>query len=397
MDLPERVTVVVVGAGVAGCATALHLARRGHDVAIVDRAAFPRDKVCGEGLLPHGVTELDRLGLLDAVRGTGARPFRGIAYHVGTERAFGRFPPREPHRDGLGLRRLRVDAALADAVAAEPGVTLHTGVRFRGVHVDDGHVTVRTDQGEVRARAMVGADGMRSEVRRALALDRPDPAPPRYGVRAHYRLRGAPPDEVRVHVEADVELYLTPTGPDELNVAILCGRDVTRALGGDLLEGFQRLVAACEPVAALLQGAEPIDAPMLVGPLRQRVRGVVSDRALLVGDAAGFVDAITGEGMSLALVGARLAADTLHEALGHDRLDRRALRPYAKAHARACREATFLAEIVLWGLRHRRLARRVVRNLGRHPDLFGQILSVGTGQSGLAAIGPLGIARLLVG
>src|SRR5690606_201930 len=126
---------------------------------------------------------------------------------------------------------------------------------------------VETEHGPIRARALVGADGLRSGVRRAFGLHRDDPRPPRYGARAHYRLIGPPPDEVHVHVGDAVEFYVTPTGPDEVNVAVLCGKETSRALGGDLAAGFARLVGGEPAIAALLRGAEPRSAPALVGPL----------------------------------------------------------------------------------------------------------------------------------
>src|SRR5687767_8098600 len=89
-DVAGDAEVIVVGAGVAGCAVALHLARRGHSVILLDRSESPRDKVCGEGLMPHGVAALDRLGLLPLP--FPVLPFTGIGYHVAGVDAVGRFP-----------------------------------------------------------------------------------------------------------------------------------------------------------------------------------------------------------------------------------------------------------------------------------------------------------------
>ncbi len=377
--------MVVIGAGVAGCAAALHLARRGHRVVVLERGGFPREKVCGEGLMPHGVAELRALGIT-----VSGRPFPGIAWHHGDAVARGDFPAGA----GLGVRRYHLDALLASALAEEPGVTLHTGVRAGAIQRRAGEVVVQTDQGEVRARALVGADGRGSRVRRHLGLEAPASARPRYGIRAHYRLSEPPPDRVEVHVGPEAELYLTPTGAREINVAVLCGRETTRALRGGLTEGFERLVRGRLP---LLEGAERLTAPAVAGPLRQAVRSTVADRAVLVGDAAGFVDAITGEGMALSLLGARLAAELLDEGLRTDRLSAHDLAPHDRRWRRRVRDPARMAEVILWGLRRPRLAKRVVRNLARHPELFGRLLAVQAGQAPLTSLRLGGLRRLLVG
>ncbi|MEZ5237394.1 MAG: FAD-dependent oxidoreductase, partial [Acidimicrobiales bacterium] len=117
--------VLVIGGGPGGSATALQLARSGHRVMLLDRAGFPRDKVCGEGLMPYGVGELERLGLAAP---EGSQRFVGIGYTVGGHSAVGRFPGG---RYGLGVRRSRLDAELA-ARCEEAGVERRHGVQVRG-------------------------------------------------------------------------------------------------------------------------------------------------------------------------------------------------------------------------------------------------------------------------
>lgn len=381
--------VVVVGGGPGGSAVALGLARRGHHVVLLDRADFPRDKVCGEGLMPYGVAELGRLGLALDI---GARPFHGIGYHVRGASAVGRFPDG---RTGLGVRRHRLDDALARA-CADAGVDRRHRAAVRAVGGRPGAMWV--DAGtRIHARAIVGADGMHSAVRRSLGLQRPPRGRPRYGLRGHFALRdGAPElDVVEVHAGDGLELYLTPVGPGELNVAVLLERDAARGLKGDLQAGLLRLVHAHPSVSARLSGASLLGAPALCGPLRQEATDVVGDGALLVGDAAGFLDGITGEGMSLTLLSARLAVDALHDGLTAGRVDAAALRPYAVRRARAARDLTWLTEIVLSGIRHRRLAARVVRGLARHPDVFARVLGVSAGTGTLADVGLVGLLRVL--
>ena len=384
--------VVVVGGGVAGSATTLHLARRGHEVLVVDRATMPREKVCGEGLMPHGVSALRRLGVEPSAHGV---PFRGIRYAAGGVVAEGRFPGDTP---GYGLRRYRLDAALQELVAAHPRVELRSGVTVRKVVGEAGRMEVVTRRQTLRCRAVVGADGLHSKVRRQLGLHRPRPGRPRYGLRGHVRLaKGVPcPTTVDVHVVDGAELYVTPTAAHEVNIAVLAEGDTMRELAGDLGGGWRRLATASPAVAALLDGSTEQSRPAAIGPLRQSPSDTVADSALLVGDAAGFVDAITGEGMSLTLLDAEIAGDVLSSCLRRGRLRRGDLRAYARERARTHWQLTALTEAILWGIRVRPLARHVVRNLARHPEVFGDLLAVNTGRAPLWSLGIGGLRRALV-
>jgi flavin-dependent dehydrogenase len=387
--------VVVVGGGVAGAATAAGLARWGHEVILLDRAAFPREKACGEGLMPHGVSALAALGVLDDVLRTQPGRFTGISWQVGEVAAVGRFPGG---RAGLGVRRGRVDAAL-HAACRRDGVDLREGIRVRHLSGEAGDRVVHTDAGPLRCRAVVAADGLHSPIRRQLGLQAPPRGRVRYGARVHVALRPGTPDRDLVEVFSGEggELYLTPTGPGEVNVALLLERDAARALGAGREDAFWSLVRAFPPVRERLAGATAVSALRVVGPLRQAATTPVADGVLLVGDAAGFLDAITGEGMSLGLAGAALASRVLSAGLRTNRLRAVDLSAYASGLARSSRDQLWLTGLLLWGIRHRTLAQRVVANLARHPDLFGRILAVNTGEASLRSLGPTGLGRVLLG
>jgi 2-polyprenyl-6-methoxyphenol hydroxylase-like FAD-dependent oxidoreductase len=124
--------VVIVGAGPAGAALALALGRQGIEVALFDKAAFPRDKACGEGLMPSGVAVLQRLGLESVMRA--ALPFWGIRYHAGDRLAMGRFPRVAGAPSfGLGQRRLGLDHRLVEAAIAHPTVEWRPAPRVGGL------------------------------------------------------------------------------------------------------------------------------------------------------------------------------------------------------------------------------------------------------------------------
>lgn len=278
------IDLLVAGGGPAGLATAIHAALAGMEAVVVEPRSEPVDKACGEGIMPGGVRALRDLG----VEVTGHR-LRGIRYLDGPHRAEAAF--RGGH--GLGVRRTVLHSALSRRAAV------------LGVKVVPGKVgEVRQSADSVsaaglRARWLVAADGLRSPVRRALGLELPGRGPRRYGLRRHY-LTEPWTDLVEVHWSRYGEAYVTPVGDGLVGVAVLstvrCGYDAH-------LERFPGLAPFLSgPPANVVRGA---------GPMRQRVRRRVAGRVLLVGDAAGYVDALTGEGVALAFASAGAAVRCL--------------------------------------------------------------------------------------
>ncbi|MFC4590020.1 NAD(P)/FAD-dependent oxidoreductase [Sphaerisporangium corydalis] len=328
------IDVLVAGGGPAGLATAVYAAMAGMEAVVVEPRTGPVDKACGEGLMPSGVAALRSLGA--RVEGW---PLRGISYLDERHHAQALF--REG--TGLGVRRTTLHAALAER-ASEVGVKV--------VHGRVGDVRQHTDSVEaagMRARWLVAADGLHSPLRALLGLELPSRAPRRYGLRRHYRV--APwTDFVEVHWAARGEAYVTPVGGDLVGVAVLSSE---RQGYDEHLAGFPGLLARLEaPVATSVRGA---------GPLRQRVRGRVAGRVLLVGDAAGYMDALTGEGVSLGLLSARALVGCL-----------RAGRP--EAYEGAWRRLSFrhrlLTGALLAARRHPAPARLIVPAAHHLPALF---------------------------
>jgi len=293
------IDVLVVGGGPIGLATALLAHDAGLRVEVLEPRPTPVDKACGEGVMPGAVAALARLGV-----DPGGMPLQGVRYVAGSRRAEARFPDGP----GRGVRRIELQRALS-AAAADRGVPVHRE-RADGIRTDGSSVEV----GARRSRYLVGADGLHSTVRRAAGLDRPVLGGPRYGLRRHY---AASPwtDLVEVHWGADAEAYVTPVGPHVVGVAVLSARPGS----------FDEQLARFPAVRASLDGAEPLSGVRGAGPLRQRSAAVSRGRIALVGDAAGYVDAITGEGLSLGLA----AAAELIACLRADRLE-----DYPAAHRR---------------------------------------------------------------
>ncbi|GII51726.1 oxidoreductase [Planotetraspora thailandica] len=337
------IDVLVAGGGPAGLATAIHAALAGMEAVVVEPRGGPVDKACGEGLMPTGAAVLRSMGVV-----ADGRPFRGIRYVDGRHRAQAVF------RDGpgIGVRRTCLHAALSRR-AAELGVRVISGrverLRQSPSAVD---VAVRATGGgtpDVRARWLVAADGLHSPTRSLLGLDPPPSLPRRYGQRRHYRMTPWT-DFVEVHWAAAGEAYVTPVADDLVGVAVLSSR---RQAYHDHLADFPDLVARLNgPAVTPVRGA---------GPLRQRVRSRVRGRALLVGDAAGYVDAITGEGLSLALLSSRALVRCL-----------RAGRPaaYEAAWRRLSLRHRLLTAALLRARHHPGSARLIVPAAQRLPGLF---------------------------
>jgi flavin-dependent dehydrogenase len=291
--------VAIAGGGPAGLAAAIRCAERGFRSVVLERAAPPPDKACGEGLMPSGLRELHALGVRPA-----GMPFHGIRYLQENRAVEARFRGGS----GLGIRRTDLWAALHQRALAAGAEVRRAAVL--AARAQDDRVEIDTDAGAISARLLVAADGMHSPLRRAAGLDGAPPARSRFGLRRHFSL--APwSDLVEVHWARGVEAYVTPVGPQNVNVAFLWER-------GEADAGFDDLLGRFPPLRHRLAGAPAASEVRGAGPLEQRVRSRVGPRLALIGDAAGYVDAITGQGLSLAFAAAGLLARALPQDLSAD-------------------------------------------------------------------------------
>lgn len=374
--------VLVAGGGIAGSTLAILLGRRGISVELFERGEFPREKPCGEGIMPAGVAVLERLGLAESVGGV---PFCGVRYHFAGRVAEGRFPADGGRPVfGIGQRRLRLDRVLFEAAAATPGVRAHTGAEVEAPLVKQGRVVGLVVDGRSRpGRLIVAADGARSRIRRLLGLDAPVKGP-RIGLRRHFRLgpgRSQPP-WVEVFLRPGHELYVAPLPDRELLVAGL-------APAAAYLENPERAFEAWwreEPeLAARLDGSRAASALIGASPLSGRARAGVARGVVLLGDAAGFLDPITGGGMTQALMTAELLADRTAAHLGEDESW---LLEFDQERRRLLRDYRTLTASVLWLASHPRLARGVLGALRRTPALFSHLVGVSAGVRRLVELSP---------
>jgi flavin-dependent dehydrogenase len=298
--------VVVVGGGPVGLAAAMYAVSGGMSVVVLEPRQGAVDKACGEGLMPGGVRALAMLGINPA-----GWDLVGIRYVWNGRQAEADFSVGP----GRGIRRTELHTALRSAAAAA-GVRVFPLAACEVLQSSE-EIRVRT-QGpgqtpgpDVYGRYLLAADGLHSPTRRALGLEMCTRGPQRFGQRRHYRLRPWS-SHVEVHWGTYSEAYVTPVGADLVGVAVLSAHRVPFE---EQLDEFPRLRErlANASTATRVRGA---------GPLRQRVARRVAGRVLLVGDAGGYIDALTGEGISLGIAQARAAVS----AVGDDR-------PQAYEHA----------------------------------------------------------------
>jgi flavin-dependent dehydrogenase len=379
--------VAVVGAGPAGSATAIHLARAGLDVVLIDRARFPRRKACGEGVFPAGVAELEKLGVLAAVQGQAAElnSIRFEGYGRAAAAPLGR-----PTRRGLGLSRLLLDAALVSA-AGSAGVDVESCRVKKLLGGEKGYRGIATSEGEVEARVIVGADGLNSRLRREAGLHAGRHRR-RFGISAHVLLRESAGSAVHVYFEPGAEIYLTPTGDRSANIAVLTGQNGIHRVGGHLGEAF---AAAVAHHPALQAGFELCDEPMAAGPFPAACSRAWNRNLVLTGDAAGFFDGISGEGVSLALASAQLCATAVQGYLVSG--DEGAFVAYDRERRARAQPSELLARLSLALAGRPFLARRALAALGKNSRVFARLVAVNCGDLPLSSLRPGDIAALMGG
>lgn len=342
--------VFVAGGGPAGIAAAIAARARGFTVTLADAGQPPIDKACGEGLMPDSLAAAAKLGI--GIPGHIGFPFRGIRFANPSHSVAAPFP----QGDGRGIRRTILHSLLVEA-AARAGVRTLWGVSVTGI---DDH-TVRMQLGSISARWIIGADGGQSIVRRRAGLSEVRREARRFGFRSHYPV--APWSEyMEVHWGEGCQFYLTPVAASEICL-VLISRDPQLRIA-DALPQFPALYDR-------LRGAGASTPERGSFAATRRFRRISRGHLALIGDASGTVDAITGEGLCLAL----RQSLALAEALVAGDLSR-----YETEHARLGRRPVFMAGFMLTMDRSTWLRHRALGALSARPELFANFLAAHVGR-----------------
>lgn len=362
--MPTHYDVAVIGGGPAGLATAIETAHLGFRTVVLDGRQAPIDKACGEGLMPDAIRRLARIGISVPPDERGG--FLGIEFVDQSSRVAARFPSG----DGWGVKRTTLHRLLAERAEAI-GVDLLWSTPVRAV---DEHDVICRDF-KVHSRWIIGADGLHSNVRRWAGLDQYLWSRERVAFRQHFQLGPFSPYVQVIWGEAG-QCYITPVGPAEMSIAVIAN---TRNLGyRELLSNFPS-INACLPASS---GTGAMRGSLTAS---RRLRRVSTGHVALVGDASGSVDAITGEGICLALQQA--------EAIG-SAIQTGDLKTYGRKHAAIMRRPAFMASTLSVLSRNHGLRSRMIRALSQDRQLFERMLAFHVGATGLQTLGLLASLRL---
>jgi len=318
--------VIVVGGGPAGASTAWFLASEGADVLVLDRARFPRDKVCAEYLSPEASRILHAMGALEKAEAAGGAQLAGMMVRAPSGESFrGKFAGAHGFRgfrdSGLALRRTVLDSLLLDR-ARGAGARVRETARVVDLARDGrarvSGVVLADPTGErvtVNARVVVGADGLRSIVSRRLGLARRSKWPSRLALVAHYSGVAGMDEVGEMHVDRHGYLGLAPVGGGLVNVALVVPVSRAKDIAGARTEFFEEWIDDRPHLRERFRSAERATAVRATGPFASAVRRAWAPGAAVVGDAADFFDPFTGEGIYAALRGGEMLSSFVLESL----------------------------------------------------------------------------------
>ncbi len=380
--------IIIVGASIAGSSTAIALAKKGHRILILDRAVFPRHKCCGEGIMPQGVAVLEELGVLSRVLARGVR-FRGIRFRsLGGVWAEADFPPMAGKPAfGIAMRRYDLDDLILQKAEAFPNVTVRQGFRVLGVLRDgswikgiEGSPVEAPDRREVfRAPLTIGADGRNSVFHTGCGVAKTYLRRKRYGVTGHLTGVEAVSPYVEVLSVPGGEIFVAPCGERQRLVALLLEKQTMSSLAGDLTGRFLQFLRSAPGFGQRMEKSELIPPVLIAGPLGFDLKPCYGPGFLLIGDSAGFLDPITGEGMTLTLKSVQAAVPLIHEAFTTGDFGAAFLARYAEERSRLVADLVRITRLALGLSQHKLLANRAIRRLSRDRALFGKLLGVVTG------------------
>jgi flavin-dependent dehydrogenase len=355
---------------------------------MLDRASFPRDKVCAEYLSPQASRILSSMGAMEEIDASGPAHLTGMRVRApnGCE-IHGSFVAKHGYRAfrdrGIAVRRSVLDAILVQR-AQSAGVRLIERARVTDVMRDaDGRacgVSVMDSDGsarELRAPLVIGADGLRSVVGRRLGLTRISRVPRRVAFVAHFRNLPGVSEVGEMHVERDGYLGIADVGHGLTNVALVVSAGDVRRSAGDPDALLDDWIHSHPHLASRFAAAERVEPVRATGPFASSTRRAWAPGAALVGDAADFFDPFTGEGVYSALRGGELLAPFAAEAaLADERAAARVLAEYERARREEFRGKWVVERLIAGTVAVPALINHAARALSRRKEMADLLVGV---------------------
>ncbi|MDP9017047.1 MAG: NAD(P)/FAD-dependent oxidoreductase [Candidatus Eremiobacteraeota bacterium] len=386
------VDVAIVGAGPAGSSCAYRLAHAGHSVHIFERAQFPRTKVCGEYLGGAACGELREIGVANAVAEK-AYAIRGIRLHTPAGLVELPFPAQ-----AWSLARTDLDQLLLD-YARSAGAQITTA-RVEAIQKTPNGARIEFRdasgaQASLEARVVVGADGLGSVVARAFDLLAKTAGNARFAVGGHYTGFQGLDHFIETYVGTNSYFAINPLSNELANVMVVVDQAQLHEWKGAIDERLQTTARELAEGKRDVAHVHRVGKRVAVGPLVQRARRVATPGVYLIGDASGFVDPFTGQGVFLALKSAALAASAIGAELREHRGGTKAHRTYQAQHHRVFSARSQVTSLVSLLIKTPWLAKRATRNLQRSPALRDVVMeTVGGYGNPYAVLSPLALMQL---
>jgi flavin-dependent dehydrogenase len=368
--------VVVVGGGPSGCATALDLSRRGYNVALCDQAKFPRDKVCGEFISPGADPILTELGVLASIDALAPKRLKGVAISsYESEELEIDYPASEEtglRPSSLSMPRYQLDALFIEQVQSV-GVKVFEQHKVTDFIFDKGRVTGVKGWDETKtsfslsSKMVVDAGGRNALSLRKFNLKQEPKGNTKIAFSAHWQGVNLPDDYCYMHVSLPGYTGISSVGNDRTNVVLVVD---SSTLGSEKPEAlYHRVLIKNSRRQKILQGGERVEPVRSVESLGFEVKQVPCGGLVLVGDAMGFIDPFTGEGIYLSLRSAQLAGEVIHMGLQRTDLSRKYLSVYDVKRKKEFNGKFLLSRILQWLIYNRPFCNRVMKSLSMNPVL----------------------------
>lgn len=379
-----RYDVIVIGGGPAGSASALFLARSGYKVALFDQSWFPRDKVCGEFVSPAADAILEDLGVLSTIEALKPVRLSGVAISsyemTGFAVDYPPLPGTTRPMTSLSLPRFALDRLMIERVG-QAGVVVKEGHKVTDFIVEEGRVTGvrgRDDsktQFEFRASVVVDAGGRNGVSLRRFDLKKKSRGSSKIALAAHWTVPQPLKKYCTMHISHPGYTGIAPTGEDEVNVVLVVDQ---KSLQGekDLHDFYVRTVLQNPLRRDLLGNGAVAEKARSVDSLGFSVRPPKIGGLVLVGDASGFIDPFTGEGIYLSLRSAQIAAEVIDVSFQRNDFSRGALAVYERARKKEFNKKFLLSKILQYLIYNPPLCNRVIQTLARNPDQAATLVGV---------------------